>query len=107
MPDLDPAAVTDLEALCEHAARIIRETRPLTVEAALPQRTAALDAISARLVQAGVEERIALNTVTRWFITKRPIAACLEIEADPPYDSGRAVPGVAQTHAPGTPRPGG
>jgi hypothetical protein len=102
VPDLDPDAVADLDELCAHAAHIVEDTRPLSLEAGLPSRTAALTAITDRLVQAGVRERLADLTVTRWFLTGAPIADCLAIEANPPYYTTRRRPGVAQTHAPGS-----
>lgn len=101
MNDLAPSVIAELDALCAHAGRVVEDTRHLSIEAALPRRTAALDAITHRLVDAGVEQHIAENTVTRWLITRQPITECLAVETDPPYPTKRRVPGVARTRSRG------
>ena len=104
MPDLDPDTVDELNRLCGHARSVVDAHRHRTIDEAHPIVSAALGAIRERLHAAGVGSELADDTVTRWFLTQRPIAECLAIEADPPYPTTRAVAGVAQTHAPGSRR---
>ncbi len=104
MTDLDPATADDLDRLCAHARRVVDAHRHRTVAEAHPAVAAALGAVRQRLRAAGVDGELADRTVVRWFVTVRPIAQCLAVEADPPYPTGRAVPGVARTHAPGSSR---
>lgn len=104
MLNLDPAAVHELDQLCDHARRVVDANRHLPVREAGPAVAAALTAIRTRLVTAGVDEDVAVRTADRWFITGRPIPDCLVIEADPPYPLTRFVPGVARTNPSGTGR---
>jgi hypothetical protein len=86
----------ELEQLADLAHGTIEANRGVSVgDAPDAEIGAALGRITQRLVQAGVDSRVAWETTTRWFVTRVegggrvPVLDCLRVELDPPYETGR------------------
>lgn len=86
----------ELEQLADLAHGVIEANRGVFAgDAPDAEIGAALARITQRLVQAGVDSRVAWETTTRWLVTRVegggrvPVLDCLAVELDPPYETGR------------------